>query len=191
MVSLPSPLNLTLPLNDEQFFALCQNHPTLRFERNANGELIIMSPTGGLTGDRNADIIYQLRAWNRTYRLGKSFDSSTGFILPNGAIRSPDTAWIIQARWETLTQEQQEQFVPLCPDFVVELLSPSDNPDQTRQKMEEYLDQGARLGWLIMPKQQVVEIYRPQPSVEVQQNPTLLSGEPVLPQFELDLTEIW
>jgi len=125
------------------------------------------------------------------YRLGKSFDSSTGFILPNGAIRSPDTAWIAQQCWDSLTQQQQEQFVPLCPDFVVELLSPSDNLDQTRQKMQEYLDQGVRLGWLILFQQQRVEIYRPQQPVEVQENPTMLSGETVLPEFELDLTEIW
>lgn len=191
MTSLPSPLNLEVSLNDEQFLTLCQNHPELRLERNADGSLIIMSPTGGVTGDRNAEIIYQLRAWNRQYRLGKSFDSSTGFVLPNGAIRSPDTAWIAQQRWDSLTQQQQEQLVPLCPDFVVELLSPSDNLHQTRQKMQEYLDQGVRLGWLILPQQKMVEIYRPPQSVEVQENPTTLSGETVLPEFELDLIAIW
>lgn len=126
MVSLPSPLQLGLAINDEQFWQLCHQHQDLQFERTAEGKLIIMSPTGGLTSDRNSEINFQLRLWNRNYKLGKVFDSSGGFKLPNGANRSPDSAWLEFSRWNSLTDQQQERFIPLCPDFVLELRSPSD-----------------------------------------------------------------
>ena len=190
-VSLPATLELTIDLTDEQFFQLCQNNRDLRFERTATGELIIMPPTGSETGDRNAELTYQLRAWSRQNKLGKSFDSSGGFKLPNSAERSPDASWVTMERWNALTQAEKERFAPLCPDFVVELMSPSDSTEKTRAKMREYMDNGARLGWLINRQQQQVEIYRPNREVEILARPQTLSGEDVLPGFVLDLAEIW
>ncbi len=191
MVSLPSPLQLGLSITDEQFWQLCHQHQDLQFERTAEGELIIMSPTGGLTSDRNSDINFQLRLWNRQSKLGKVFDSSGGFKLPKGADRSPDAAWVELSRWNSLTRQQQERFVPLCPDFVVELRSPSDALKPIQKKMQEYLANGAKLGWLIDPQRQVVEIYRPNQQVEILQSPNTVSGENILPGFSLDLAEIF
>ncbi|MGK7880357.1 MAG: Uma2 family endonuclease [Crocosphaera sp.] len=190
-VTLSAPLNLDIDLTDEQFFELCQNNRDLRFERTATGQLIIMPPTGSETSDRNAELTYQLRAWNRQSKLGKSFDSSGGFKLPNGAERSPDASWIHKDQWNGLTPAEKEKFAPLCPDFVVELMSPSDSLEKTRLKMQEYMENGARLGWLINRRQKQVEIYRPDQEVEILQNPQFLSGETVLPDFSLDLTDIW
>lgn len=186
-------LNLkpVLELTDEQFFQLCQANKDLRFERTVNGELIIMPPTGGETGNRNAGLTAQLWIWNEQYKLGKVFDSSTGFKLPNGADRSPDVAWVKLERWNALTKEQQRKFVPLCPDFIVELLSPSDSLKVGQDKMKEYIDNGARLGWLINRKSQQVEIYRQETEVEILQYPTSLSGEDILPEFLLNLEPIW
>lgn len=190
-VSLPAPLELNIDLTDEQFFQLCQNNRDLRFERKATGELIIMPPTGSETSDRNADLTYQLRAWSRQNRIGKSFDSSGGFKLPNAAERSPDASWVKMERWNALTQGEKERFAPLCPDFVVELMSPSDSTEKICAKMREYIDNGARLGWLINRQQYQVEIYRPNREVEILQSPQTLSGEDVLLGFVLDLAEIW
>jgi Uma2 family endonuclease len=190
-IRIQAPLELNIDLTDEQFFQLCQNNRDLRFERTATGELIIMPPTGSETGDRNAELTYQLRAWSRQNKLGKSFDSSTGFKLPNGAERSPDASWVKMERWNTLTQAEKEGFAPRCPDFVVELMSSSDSTEKTRTKMKEYMDNGARLGWLINRRQQQVEIYRPNREVEILQSPQILSGEDVLPGFVLDLAKIW
>ena len=190
-VSLPATLELNIDLTDEQFFQLCQQNRDLRFERTANGELIIMPPTGSETSDRNADLTYQLRAWTRQNKLGKSFDSSGGFKLPNGAERSPDASWVKMERWNALTQAEKERFAPLCPDFVVELMSPSDSVEKTRAKMREYLANGARLGWLINRQRQQVEIYRLNREVEILSNPQTLSGEDVLPGFILDFAQIW
>ncbi|MEM6400641.1 MAG: Uma2 family endonuclease [Cyanobacteria bacterium P01_D01_bin.116] len=178
-------------LTDEQFFQLCQNNPDMRFERTASGELIIMSPTGSITGSKNSDLNYQVTAWNRKYKLGKSFDSSTGFKLPNGAERSPDASWVKMERWNALTKEEQERFAPLCPDFVVELMSSSDTLEKTKAKMKEYMGNGARLGWLINRKQKQIEIYRQNQGVEILEFPQTVSGEDVLPGFVLDLEEIW
>lgn len=189
-LSLPSPLSLTVDLTDEQFFQLCQKNRDYRFERTAGGELIIMSPTGGDTGNRNIELAYQLQAWSRQNKLGKAFDSSTGFKLPNGAERSPDASWITIERWNTLTPEQREKFIPLCPDFVVELRSPSDSLKKLQEKMQEYIENGVKLGWLIEKKQQQVEIYRPEQPVEILRSPKTLSGENVLPEFLLDLKDI-
>ncbi len=190
-VSLPPTLELNIDLTDEQFFQLCQNNRDLKFERTASGELIIMPPTGSNTSDRNADLTYQLRAWSRQNKLGKSFDSSGGFKLPNGAERSPDASWVKMERWNALSEAEKERFAPLCPDFVVELMSPSDSLEKTRAKMMEYyMENGARLGWLINRGQQQVEIYRPNREVEILQSPKTLSGEDVLPGFVLDLVEI-
>jgi Uma2 family endonuclease len=150
-----------------------------------------MAPTGGTTGNRNLDIEGQLWLWNRQTKLGKTFNSSTGFQLPNGADRSPDAAWVRQERWDALTPEQQDGFVPLCPDFVLELRSKNDNMEPLRVKMREYMENGARLGWLIDRKNKKVEIYKQSQEVEVLDNPTTVSGEDVLPGFVLDLTEVW
>ncbi|OYD91168.1 hypothetical protein CDG76_28380 [Nostoc sp. 'Peltigera membranacea cyanobiont' 210A] len=190
-VSLPPTLELNIDLTDEQFFQLCQNNRDLKFERTASGELIIMPPTGSSTSDSNADLTYQLRAWSRQNKLGKSFDSSGGFKLPNGAERSPDASWVKMERWNALSEAEKERFAPLCPDFVVELMSPSDSLEKTRAKMREYIENGARLGWLINRGQQQVEIYRLNREVEILQSPKTLSGEDVLPGFVLDLAEIW
>ena len=186
-ITLPPTLELKIDLTDEQFFQLCQNNHDLRFERTAAGELVIMPLTGGETGKHNFEIVVQLGIWNKKHNLGKGFDSSTGFILPNGAARSPDASWVLQERWEALTQQQRQKFLPLCPDFVVELCSPSDSVKQTQAKMQEYIDNGARLGWLIDTKARRVEIYRINQDVEILEQPATLSGEDVLPGFILDL----
>ena len=181
----------SIELTDEQFYQLCINNRNIRFERNANGDLLIMSPTGGETGNRNIEIAYQLQAWSRQNKSGLAFDSSTGFKLPNGADRSPDASWIPLTKWNALTDEQKQRFLPVCPDFVIELLSPSDKLSKTQAKMQEYLDNGMRLGWLINRPEQKVEIYRQGKDVKVLESPQSLSGETVLAGFVLDLKPIW
>ncbi|MBD1881269.1 MULTISPECIES: Uma2 family endonuclease [unclassified Coleofasciculus] len=186
-LNIPSVLKLT----DEQFEQLAAANRDLRLELTAKGELIIMPPTGGETGDRNFELDGQLWYWNRQTRLGKAFDSSTGFRLPKGGTRSPDVAWVSMDRWEALTPAQRKKFLPLCPDFAVELVSETDDVEETRSKMQEYVNNGLRLGWLINPRTRQVEIYRPNQAVEVLQSPTTLSGEDVLPGFVLDLQPIF
>jgi Uma2 family endonuclease len=188
--TLPPTLKLKLNLTDEQFFQLCQNNRDFRFERNAAGEVIIMSPTGSDTGNCNFDIAVEVGIWNKKTKLGKGFDSSTGFKLPNGKDVSPDVAWIKKERWESLIPEQQGKFAPIAPDFVIELRSSSDNLKSLQKRMREYIENGVRLGWLIDRKNKRVEIYRINRDVEVLENPTNLSGEDVLPGFILDLREI-
>jgi len=190
-ISLPPRLELKLKLTDEQFWQLCQKNDDLRFEATANGELIIMPPTGGTTSDRNSDLNFQLKAWSRQNNLGKVFDSNGGFQLPNGAKRAPDSSWLKMDRWNALTPEEQDKFLPLCPDFVVELMSPSDTLTATREKMAEYMANGAQLGWLINRKERQVEVYRQNQEVEILENPDTVSGENVLPGFVLDLSTIW
>ena len=190
-IYLPPTLELKIDLSDEQFWQLCHNNDDLRFEKTATGELIIMSPTGGSTSKRNADLNYQLQAWNRQKNLGEVFDSNGGFQLPNGAKRAPDSAWVSRQRWDALTPEEQDKFVPLCPDFVVELMSTSDSLEKTQNKMAEYIKNGAKLGWLINRRKKQIEIYRPNQEVEILSNPQTLSGENILPEFVLDLTTIW
>ncbi|MBS9383960.1 MAG: Uma2 family endonuclease [Dolichospermum sp. BR01] len=186
-VSLKSVIDMT----DDQFFQLCQNNRELRFERNANGELIIMSPAGGETGNRNGRVNQQLFNWTDADGTGIAFDSSTGFKLPNGADRSPDASWIKLERWDALTDEEKRKFPPICPDFVIELLSPSDSLKTTQEKMKEYIDNGVRLGILINRKSRQVEIYRPGKEVEVLDFPATVSGEDVLKGFILNLGMIW
>lgn len=180
-------IKLNIGLTDEQFFQLCQHNRDLRFERTAQGEIIIMSPRGSDTSNRIFELAVELGIWNRKTKLGKGFDSSSGFKLPNGAERSPDIAWIQQERWDTLTPEQKQKFAPICPDFVVELRSAGDTLRGLQEKMQEYLDNGARLGWLIDLRNKRVEIYRPGQNVEILENPAILSGEDVLPGFLLNL----
>ncbi|MEH1904852.1 MAG: Uma2 family endonuclease [Nostoc sp.] len=186
----PSTFKLKIDLTDEQFFQMCQKNRDYRFERTASGELLIMPPTGSDTGNRNFDIVVELGIWNKQTKLGKGFDSSTGFTLPNGAERSPDASWVKIERWNALTPEQQEKFAPICPDFVVELRSRSDSLKELQEKMPEYIENGAQLGWLIDRKNKQVEIYRPGKNVEILDNPATLSGENVLPGFVLDLRQI-
>ena len=188
-LNLPSTLKLTI--SHEQFVQLAWVNQNLQLERTATGELIVMPPTGSDTGNKNADILGQLWLWNRQTQLGQIFDSSSGFHLPNGADRSPDVSWIGQDRWDTLTPEEKSGFAPLCPDFVLELRSKNDSLESLQQKMQEYQENGAKLGWLIDRNRKKVEIYRPKKSVEVQNSPDSLSGEDILPGFTLDLSEIW
>ncbi|MEA5530497.1 Uma2 family endonuclease [Dolichospermum sp. UHCC 0684] len=181
----------SLKFTDDKFVEMVAANKDLRLELSAQGELSIMSPTGGETGDRNLELGGQVWFWNRQNGLGKAFDSSTGFKLPNGATRSPDVSWIKIARWNALTPEQRKKFLPLCPDFVIELVSESDDLADTQAKMREYIANGLRLGWLINPKNKQVEIYRPNQEIEVLQSPANLSGENVLPGFILDLQPIF
>ncbi len=186
------PHRLALRVTPEQFAALAAANRELHLERTATGELIVNPPTGGNTGKRNLSISTQLGNWfEANDTQGIAFDSSTGFELPNGANRSPDAAWVSQARWDSLTPEQQDSFIPLCPDFVVELRSKNDTLKDLRAKMEEYRENGAKLGWLIDPKNKRVEIYRPGQAVEVLENPSSLSGETVLRGFSLSLKRVW
>ena len=181
----------TFKVTHEQFQQIAAVNRDLRLERTATGELIIMAPTGSDTGYRNQDMSGQLWLWNRQTKLGVVFDSSSGFKLPNDADRSPDASWVKLERWQTLTPKEREGFAPLCPDFVVELRSKSDNMEPLREKMREYMANGAILGWLIDRKNQKVEIYRQNQDVEILNNPRTLSGEDVLPGFILDLTDVW
>ena len=191
-ISIELPNAIGLFVTPEQFEALALANSDLRLERTAAGELIVNPPTGGESGSRNLSISGQVDRWCEAHEdLGEGFDSSTGFILPNGARRSPDASWVSRARWEALTAKERKGFVPLCPDFVVELRSASDSLSTLQTKMREYIDNGARLGWLIDPQNQRVEIYRQQTEVEILINPTELSGEDVLPGFVLNLRRVW
>ena len=184
----PIILNLkTVNLSDEQFYQLCHNNDEWRLEQTAQGELIILPPIGAISGNREADLNADLVIWNRQTKLGKVFSSSTIFTLPNGAKRSPDVAWIAKERWDALPLEEQEKFAKICPDFVIELRSRTDSLTQLQAKMEEYLVNGVKLGWLIDPMSQQVAIYRPNQTVEIISLPTTLSGENVLPGFTLEL----
>lgn len=191
MNSLTISLDSIIELSDEQFYQLCRKNSDLKFERNAQGDITIMAPTGSETGLRNSDLNADLVFWNRRTKLGFVFDSSSGFKLPNGSDRSPDAAWILKERWQVLTPEQRAKFAPICPDFVVELMSPSDSLKVTQTKMQEYQDNGTRLGWLINRQDREVEIYRFSKPMEVLTSPNSLSGEDVLPEFILSLEAIW
>lgn len=175
----------------EQFALLCQENPDLRFELTAQQELVIMAPAGSETGWRNNKIAVRLGTWAEADGTGIAFDSSAGFTLPSGAIRSPDAAWVRRATWDALTGDQRKGFAPFCPDFVVELRSPTDRLSDLQDKMQEYLDNGARLGWLIDPIDKRVCIYRPDQQVETLDNPATVSGDPVLPGFVFVVRELW
>ncbi|WP_330204207.1 Uma2 family endonuclease [Cyanobacterium sp. Dongsha4] len=180
-------LNSITALNREQFYQLCINNPELQLERNSQGELIIMSPVGGESGEKEANLITDINNWNRQKKLGKVFSSSTIFSLPNGGDRSPDVAWVSLAKWEKLTEKEREGFPPICPDFVIELRSKTDRLKPLQEKMQEYLDSGLQLGWLINPQDKTVEIYSPNQSVEVLKMPINLSGENILPDLNINL----
>ncbi|NJO48041.1 MAG: Uma2 family endonuclease [Oscillatoriales cyanobacterium RM2_1_1] len=176
-----------LYVTPEIFDELCKINPDLRLECTAQGELIVNPPTGGDTGASNAGLTAKFWNWNEKNRPGKIFDSSTGFKLPNGATRSPDVSWVRLDRWNALTPEQRRGFIPLAPDFVLELMSPSDNLSNLQEKMQEYLENGVLLGWLVNPDGKTVEIYRPGQAVQVVPLPCKLRGEAVLPGFELEI----
>jgi Uma2 family endonuclease len=180
-----------IDMSDEQFFDLCQLNRDLRIERTSQGDLVIMPPTGSKTGGINFKLTGVFYHWVETDSTGVGFDSSTGFTLPNGATRSPDLAWVKRDRWEGLTPEQRKGFALLCPDFVLELRSPSDALEYVQAKMQEYLDNGAQLGRLIDPIEKKVYIYRPQTPVACLDNPQTISGDPVLPGFVLELARVW
>jgi Uma2 family endonuclease len=191
-IRLEIPDSIALQVTPEQFEVLAIANQDLQLERTAQGELIVNPPTGGESGKRNLKISVQFGNWvEENEELGEGFDSSTGFTLPDGAIRSPDASWVSRERWESLTPEQKKGFVPLCPDFVIELRSESDSLATLQAKMREYLDNGTRLGWLIDPRNRRVEIYRPATEVEGLVNPIELSGEEVLPGFILNLKRVW
>jgi len=180
-----------IEMTDDEFFALCQLNRDLRLERTSEGEIIIMPPTGATTGSRNSSITAQLYNWAKSDGAGAAFDSSTGFKLPNGADRSPDAAWIPFSRLASLTTKQKEKFPPICPDFVIELLSPTNTLASTQAKMDEYIENGSKLGWLIDPDTRRVHIYRPRQSVVIMNGVVEISANPELPGFVLDLREIW
>jgi Uma2 family endonuclease len=184
-------LKPAINLTDDQLFELCQLNRDWRIEYTAQGELIVMPPTGGETSNRNAELTFQVHAWTRRDQAGVAFDSSGGFKLPNGATRSPDAAWVRRSRLAGLTREQKQKFLPLCPDFVIELRSPTDNLQAVLDKMQEYLDNGAQLGWLLDPLTRRVHVYRLQRSPEILEAPSTVSADPLLPGFVLDLRKIW
>jgi Uma2 family endonuclease len=191
----PLPLSVemgpSLRLGDDELFQLCVRNPELRLERNAEGDLIVMTPVGGESSFHNAVVSAALVRWALEDGGGRPFDSSGGFLLPNGSMRSPDAAWVRRARLDELPREVKTRFLPLAPDFVVELRSPSDDLRDLQAKMEEYRECEVRLGWLIDPEERRVQVYRPGRPVEILEDPTEIRGDPELPGFILDLTEVW
>ena len=186
LLRLPPGLHLT----DDQFYEFCRLNRELRIERTAQGGLVIMAPAGGDTSAKNAEITIQLGLWAKRDGTGRTFDSSGGFLLPSGATRSPDASWVRHERLAALTAEERAKFLPLCPDFVVELRSPTDSLSTLQDKMREYIENGAQLGWLIDPMGGQVLVYRPGAPVERLEAPDSVSADPVLPGFRLELAEI-
>ncbi len=178
-------------ISDSDFERLCAKNPNLKFETDANGNLIVMSPTGTLTGSKNGDLFAQIWNWNRQYKLGKVFDSSTGFKLSNNSVRSPDVSWMALTKWDSLTDKQKRGFAPIDPDFVLELMSPADDLLTVQKKMMEYISCDIKLGWLINPDDKQIEIYRFGQDKEVLNNPSTLSGEDIMPKLIVDLSDIW
>jgi Uma2 family endonuclease len=188
MMNMPITLRTDGMMTEAEFFRFCQMNDTMQFERDANKNIILMSPTGSFTGGFNSKILIELGIWNRVHESGVIFDSSTGFTLPNGAVRSPDVSWIINERWDVLSQEQKEQFAPICPDFVIEIRSKSDDIKYLKDKMDEYIVNGTQLGWLIDRFEMKVYIYKPGVSVEILDSTNAtIPGENVLPGFILNL----
>jgi Uma2 family endonuclease len=191
---LPNPLVLdfsAIEMTDEQFVQFCADNGDLRFELTTKRELIVMPPAGARTGWRKIRICRRVDSWAEENGTGLAFGPSAGFTLPTGAVRAPDASWLPLSRWDGLTEAEQEKFAPVCPDFVLELRSPSDSLAIVQAKMEEYLENGARLGWLIDPQQRRVYVYRPGHPVEVLEDPVTVSGEAVLPGFAFNPREIW
>ena len=184
-------LNPPIPLTDDQLFEFCQQNSIYQVERDASGDLLVTPPTGFITSVRNSEVTMRLRTWADRDRRGVASGSSAGFFLPNGALRAPDAAWTLRSRLRTIPREQLEKFVPLCPDFVIELKSPSDTLSSLQAKLTEYIDNGARLGWLIDPYRRQVHVYRPARDPEILDNPASVAGDPELTGFTLDLEPLW
>ena len=193
LAELPLPVRLRpqVPMTDEELLRFCAANDDLRIERDKGGELILMTPAGGETGDKNSDIIADLKIWTRQDGRGRSFDSNTGFTLPDGSMRAPDAAWVDGSRWCALSKEERKSFVPLCPDFIIELRAPSDALPELEAKMEQWTGNGAQLAWLIDPMEQAVTIYRPGQAPEVLHHPTSVQGDGVMAGFELVMARIW
>ncbi len=181
----------TQKISDRELVKLCQDNPETRFETTKSGKLVIMSPTGSESGRKNSKLLVRIGIWNEQEKLGELFDSSTGFKLSNGATRSPDVSWIESSRWNSLPKAQRRKFAPIDPDFVIELMSPTDDLTELQQKMMEYIDCGVKLGWLICPDEKQVEVYRNGQDKEVLDNPQSLCGENILPGLTVDLSEIF
>jgi Uma2 family endonuclease len=179
-----------MPLTDDELFELCASNSELVIERNSNGELIIMSPTGGLTGNRSSRLLIEVGKWNDKKKLGYVFDSSTGFLLGDGSMLSPDTSWISKERWDLISRDKQEKFPPICPDFIIELRSPSDEFKYVKNKMNVWIKNGCRLAWFIDPIEKIALVYRPQQTVREYSFTEKLIGEDVLPGFELALSKL-
>ena len=195
IISDQKPFTLFMPttanFTNDQFYEFCRANRDLRIERSAEGDLVIMPPTGGETSHQNIKLLVFLQIWTEKDGTGVAFESSGGFILPNGATRAPDAAWVKREKLTHLTAEEKKKFLPVCPDFVIELRSPSDSLNTVKEKMKEYIANGAELGWLIDPQEKTVYIYHPNGKVEYLENPTHISGEPVLRGFKLNLEKIW
>lgn len=190
-ISMPVTLKMGELMSDEDFFQFCQMNDTLEFERDSHGNIILMSPTGSFTGNFNSRVLGKLFIWNESSGLGEIFDSSTGFTLPNGAVRSPDVSWIEKGKWDFLTDKQKEMFAPICPDFVVEIRSKSDDINYLLKKMEEYIVNGTRLAWLIDRFDNMVYIYKADKSIVALDSLNVkLSGDSILPGFVLDLESL-
>lgn len=188
------PLNLSSligKVSDRELEILSRDNPDARLETDSQGQLIFMSPTGSETGNRNLELAFQIKLWNKQSKLGKVFDSSTGFKLSNDAVRSPDVSWVSLTKWNCLSKQQRKKFAPIDPDFVIELMSPSDNLSELQNKMREYMSCGVRLGWLINPEDTQVEIYRQGKQTEILENPQTLFGEDIMPQLVVDLSEVF
>jgi Uma2 family endonuclease len=190
-VPLPVRFRPETPMSDEELMRFCAANDGLHVERDVNGELIVMTPAGGRTGKKNTDVIIDLGIWNRQNDRGVAFESNTGFTLPDGSMLSPDAAWVERDRWNALSDRDQERFVPLCPDFVIELRSPSDSLPELQAKMLQWIGNGAQLAWLIDPIEQTVSVYRPGESPEVHYRPTSVQGEGAMVGFELVMARIW
>ncbi len=177
-------------MTEEEFYEFCSLNGDSRIERTAQGDILIMPPAGGETGNQNADLVEQLQRWTRRDGRGVAFDSSAGFQLPNGATRSPDASWVLRSRLAKFTREQKRRFLPLCPDFLVELTSPSDRLSKVREKMREWMDNGAQLGWILHADGEEVHIYRPG-GIEILKRPDQVAGEAPVGGFVLELAEFW
>ncbi len=181
----------TATLSSDQFYDLCRVNPQWQLERTAQGDLVVLDPTDGAIGRRKAHLLIQIGIWNERHHWGIVSDSATGFHLPNGADRSPAVAWVKKERWNQLSHQQRQQFPPLAPDFVLELISRKDDAAEVQSKMQEYVDNGVQLGWLLNFGTRQVEVYRPAESKQILRQPKQLSGDPLLPGFVLKLAGFW
>jgi Uma2 family endonuclease len=187
----PVRLRFERPMTDEELMRFCAANEMVRVERDANGELILMSPSGSGTGRTNSELIYQLAAWARETNSGATFDSNAGFTLPDGSMRSPDAAWIAWPRWNALSKEEQEGFAPICPEFVIELRSPSDSLPELQAKMRLWIANGAEVAWLVDPARKTVEVYRPGREAEVLEGGSAVEGDGPVAGFMLELGRVW